>query len=1288
MCMANIAWILASRGKRVLAVDWDLESPGLHKYLEPFLLDKELRNSDGVIDIFRNYALEAIDSNAPDIEPLRSKYADISEDSVTLWDTPFDPPNLFRFLPAGKQNSAYAQAVGTFNWDAFYNSAEGLSFFEELRRNFKSDEYDYVLIDSRTGFSDNADICTLLLPDIVVVGYAMNDQAIQGGAWAAQHIVESAEREVGRRIKVLPVAMRVDPVEQARLKQSRAFARAAFQSVVDRLDLDDPERYWAETQIPYKSNYAFEELLAPIEEPASELEGLLVPYQRLAAIITEGEVTEAHPMKESTRQALQGRYARVPIGAPQTAFVAYAPRDRAWADWIRTVLYLNGIRVVERRAGQKPGDPIPDVDRVVALISSHWESSLDARALSIRASEKHAESKILAIRIDEGSTLPPWSEIPGLNLIGFGPDDARKALLAHLDRHSPADRLPHDSAARYPRTRPSVIELPPNLDRFVGRDDVLEELRNKLAPGTTPDGPVALVGLSGTGKSQTALEFALRFQADYDVIWWVPAISRISVETSLRDLDAAVAAANESEQSVPESASSNGTTPAESGEHPPRRVLLIFDSADTPDAIIDLLPKRVSVHSIVTSKDTGAWASVNASTIALERFTRPESVQLLKFRAPWTTDREADRVADALGDFPVAIEHAARWLNPRRDTPSAVNDYLRLLAEWRNRMRADADQPDEFLPAAVSWRLSIENLASEYPAAALFLEYCSFLSPNAIALALLERGQVLAELEAADPGLRDFGTGKILRVLRGHGLARQDFTRRTIFIHPLMQAAARSRLTAEERENRRAAILDALARFAPPDTEAEEVHHDATYDELQDHITPSGALRSDRWEIRRWLVNQVRYLWRTGRWEEACGLGERLLDTWSPPAPAGHENRFERWISLSDDERVDGNQQELAKLRLRMGVQVANAYRSEGRYRDSYELDRKILAVQSGLLGGPQHPQMLMTLRSFGADLRGLGRFREGWEDDQATYAYFRELFGVDHPDTLSAANNLAEALLLIGSAEESLQQDRDTYDRRRRVLGDGHRHTWFSYGNIGTVYRELDRVAESMRTLRDTAEECRKRFGDDAPETLRARRSLAVSWRRLGDPELARSLSQATVRRYTARYGLNNPDTLSCRLNLATDLHVLGDYEAAVAMGADVLEGYREVFGDNHPFTFICQCSLATFRRATGDFARSGIDAEASWNGLYASLGDRHPILAGASINYANVLVDLGDFTRAKELDSHARSAFTRLYGNGHSYSEIALRNHLDSQEREEGGAIDRPTSDRGEIDLEVPAF
>src|SRR5258705_4334257 len=63
MTLANVAWILACAGNKVLTIDWDLEAPGLHRYFYPFLIDKELTASDGLIDFVINYQLEAVSSN-------------------------------------------------------------------------------------------------------------------------------------------------------------------------------------------------------------------------------------------------------------------------------------------------------------------------------------------------------------------------------------------------------------------------------------------------------------------------------------------------------------------------------------------------------------------------------------------------------------------------------------------------------------------------------------------------------------------------------------------------------------------------------------------------------------------------------------------------------------------------------------------------------------------------------------------------------------------------------------------------------------------------------------------------------------------------------------------------------------------------------------------------------------------------------------------------------------------------------------------------------------------------
>src|SRR5438067_10403855 len=83
MALANVAWILASNGKRVLAVDWDLEAPGLHRYFHPFLLDPELRSSEGLLEFVTEYAFGVLTpgTNAADRE---TRAANIQRFAVSL----------------------------------------------------------------------------------------------------------------------------------------------------------------------------------------------------------------------------------------------------------------------------------------------------------------------------------------------------------------------------------------------------------------------------------------------------------------------------------------------------------------------------------------------------------------------------------------------------------------------------------------------------------------------------------------------------------------------------------------------------------------------------------------------------------------------------------------------------------------------------------------------------------------------------------------------------------------------------------------------------------------------------------------------------------------------------------------------------------------------------------------------------------------------------------------------------------------------------------------------------
>ncbi len=261
MALANVAWILASRGKRVLAVDWDLEAPGLHSYFHPLLTDPELRDTDGLIDLLRAYQQAVLlpgREDVPQDDGWFRRTLDLTPYVVGL-DLKFAGGGRLDFLPAGRQNAAYSDSVTSFDWHAFYGRLGGGKFLLEMREEMAA-RYDYVLIDSRTGVTDSSGICTVLLPDTLVLGFVYNVQNMRGSAHVARAVTKGSRRP----IRLLPVPMRVEDAERERLEISRDRAREAFGTHLPWLDEGSVERYWGDVEIPYKTFYAYEEIVAPV----------------------------------------------------------------------------------------------------------------------------------------------------------------------------------------------------------------------------------------------------------------------------------------------------------------------------------------------------------------------------------------------------------------------------------------------------------------------------------------------------------------------------------------------------------------------------------------------------------------------------------------------------------------------------------------------------------------------------------------------------------------------------------------------------------------------------------------------------------------------------------------------------------------------------------------------------------------------------------------------------------------------------------------------------------------
>ncbi|HEU4559004.1 MAG TPA: tetratricopeptide repeat protein [Longimicrobium sp.] len=333
MALANVAWILASRGKRVIVLDWDLEAPGLHRYFYPFLLDRDLRSTEGLIDFFSDFVLEAATHRPGDGDPLwYTRYADLVEYAVTLEWKRFGGGRL-DLVPAGRQGPAYSTRVNSFDWQGFYDRLGGGAFLEAVKAELRG-KYDYILIDSRTGVSDTAGICTVQMPDVLVVCFTLNNQSIDGALAVAESVFMQRKGD----IRVLPVPTRVEINERDRRTSRLAYAQDRFAYFPNHL-LDQEARaaYWARSQFIYIPFYAFEEVLSPFKDTPGESASLLQSASVLADYITDGEVTSLDPasVDEVPRiiaayqeQAQAGKNADMELVRAAEALVSAAPPER------------------------------------------------------------------------------------------------------------------------------------------------------------------------------------------------------------------------------------------------------------------------------------------------------------------------------------------------------------------------------------------------------------------------------------------------------------------------------------------------------------------------------------------------------------------------------------------------------------------------------------------------------------------------------------------------------------------------------------------------------------------------------------------------------------------------------------------------------------------------------------------------------------------------------------------------------------------------------------------------
>ncbi|HET6355328.1 FxSxx-COOH system tetratricopeptide repeat protein [Streptomyces sp.] len=1238
MALANVAWILAANGYRVLAVDWDLEAPGLHRFFHPFLNLSDLEATPGLINLISEYREEA--RRPAEREPGWYRgYARVRPHATSL-DWAFPNGGSLDFLSAGRRNRDYSSIVGGMDWDDFYERFGGGRFFDAMRSDMRR-HYDYTLIDSRTGLSDIADICTVQMPEVLVVCFTLSDQSIEGAS-AVAHDIEDRYRD--RNIRILPVPMRIDDGEKEKADTGRALARERFPGLPSGMDGHQLARYWGSVEIPYRPFYAYEEILATFGDPPNLSSSILSACERLTSVLTDGLVSTLPPIDEAERIRHVSAYSRRRPSPPSNVLLPYVAEDQMWADWLESVLMRAGFNAVQadvrtaRLTEVETDFATGGTYTVLPVVSHAFLNSRRARDLwesFVTLGSSSNRRRLVPVRVGDVRLNLPITSRGVVDLARMDEDEAAVALLATLQRgETAATTLPPAAGVRYPGALPMVWNVRPRHPWFTGRDSVLYRLRDQLR-GDSRSGqrfPQVLYGLGGVGKTQVAREYAHRFRADYDLVWWVEAEQPDRVVSALAELAAKLDL--RAGDVVAEGA--KAALQALRRGDPYSRWLLIFDNVEDLDQALKHLPEETPIspdvygHILVTSRNRPV--STGRELMEVEVFTRPESVEHLCRRVSKLPSRDADRVAEAVGDLPLAVEVAAAWL---AETATPVDSYVEQLKEQSTKVLSLGKPEDYSLQIGATWNLSIARLRKESKAAVRLLELCSFFSAEPISMQLIGSDSMLQSLLPYDPDLRErYMLGKVIQTLNRFALAKVDPADSSIQVHRLVQAAVRAGLSQGEQEKAKHEVHRVLAEARPAEgTGGDHPVNDPkswpSFDLIWPHLGPSGVADCDEEHVRQLMVDRIRYLLKRGELETARALGAQLNKTWS------------RELGEND----------LQTLNIRF--ELANALRAQGKYQQARELDEDTLARQINVLHGDHprdaHPSVLITTGSLAADLRGLGRFDEALERDLRIYHGFRQIFGENHPRALIAANNLAIDYRLTGDSEQARRLDEETAARRATLLGENHPFSLTTKGHLARDLRDIGDYRSSVQVLREVVASFQRVLNADVPEVLRTAKSLAVSLRKAGDPHEAKRITEETYNRYRQRYGTNAPDALACGLNLAADYAAVGDNSAALDLALQIADGYRETFGEYHPFTLACRNNVTIYQRGVGAAAEAAESGEAVRTALEQALGPRHPFTLCAAVNLANSCGDLGEQDRAGHWERTALKGLLQRYEPTH---------------------------------------
>jgi tetratricopeptide (TPR) repeat protein len=720
------------------------------------------------------------------------------------------------------------------------------------------------------------------------------------------------------------------------------------------------------------------------------------------------------------------------------------------------------------------------------------------------------ERHIVVLRCEDAPLVGLLSDTVYQNLAGIeDPGERKRRIIAAAERQS---------QAAPPPPRP-FIGVPPRIASFTGRADELDRLdailmQDKPAAVTQASvGRAAVQGMGGVGKTSLAIEYAHRFRGLYAGVCWCAAETRSGLLSALAGLAVALSAATAEEADVEKAAKAALRRLAEQRA----TWLLIYDNVTAPDYIADLLP-AAGARVLITSRFSD-WSEL-ADEIALDVLPLEEGIALLQNRTGRSDAGGAQKLAEALGRLPLALDHAAAYC---KRTQMQFGDYAGKASTLIDAAPRGAVYPRSI---AATFNLAIAEVVAQCQAAEALMAYLAQCAPERIPMMLVE-GAVQDERERM----------KALATLAEVSIVKHDPFEDgspAVTVHRLVQRLARARALAKGlAQSVSECVIERLAAIYPTTFRTAPYAFDLSAWSVCDQLTPH--------------VIALRQTYSEG----APSLALKLADLLNRVGAYFHGRAaYTQAMPLIRDalatrEKLLGPEHPLTAQSLHDLARVLS-YLND--FSGARPLLERALAIREKVLGA-EHPLTVQSLNDLARVLRYQNDFSGARPLLERALAIREKTLGADHPDTAMSLNNLARFLQARGDTLEARQLLERGLSICEKALGPRHPNTASSLNNLGLLLRAQGEQAKALPLFERALAIYESTLGPEHPTANRVRSNAARVYLALGNPTVALNFAQAALLSHEKILGTNHYLTTVSAGVTAAALKALGRIEEAAAL-------------------------------------------------------------------------------------------------------------------------------------------